>query len=198
MNMEKTDLANSPFEQFGLWFDKAVASVKTDPEAMTLATADGSGRPSARTVLLKGWDEKGFVFYTNYQSRKGRELAGNPYAALLFYWRDMGRQIRIEGRVEKLDPELSDRYFNSRHAGSRAGAIVSPQSKKIANRSEVLLRWKQLLEGPDESLVRPGHWGGFLLVPDCFEFWQAGEYRLHDRFLYKNEGGGWKIFRLAP
>lgn len=167
---------------------------------MTLATAARSGKPSARMVLLKGWDERGFVFYTNYLSRKGRELAQNPYAALVLFWQPLERQIRITGRVSKVTPEESDAYFQSRPLGSRFSASVSRQSSVIPSREVLLERLKKIEEKyPDGGPPRPSHWGGFRVHPSEIEFWQSGQFRLHDRLRYRRRrDGGWSVDRLSP
>ena len=162
---------------------------------MILATVAASGRPSARTVLLKGLNEEGFIFYTNYLSKKGQELQSNPHAALVFLWKPMERQIRVEGVVEKIAPEDSDKYFNSRPEGSRIGAIASPQSSVVANREALNTMKAKAQEG---ALERPKHWGGYILKADLLEFWQGRPDRMHDRFQYSSEGALWKIDRLAP
>src|SRR5712691_4365299 len=192
------DLAPDPFTQFGDWFDEALRSGIALPNAMTLATATKKGRPSARAVLLKGFDAQGFVFYTNYRSRKGRELEENPQAMLLFCWKELERQVGIEGRVARVSAAESDAYFASRPLGSRLSAVVSPQSEPVASR-EIL---ETSLEGAAkrwrDSPQRPPHWGGYRLAPERFEFWQGRKDRLHDRLCYRKAGGTWKIERLAP
>jgi pyridoxamine 5'-phosphate oxidase len=187
-----------PLVQFGRWFDDA-ATVVASPEAMAVATADGDGRPSARMVLLKAWGVDGFVFHTNYDSRKGRELAANPYAALLFYWEPRGRQVRIEGTVERTEDPESDAYFATRPLGGQIGAHASHQSQPIAGRAlldrqvgEVSARYA----GP--PVPRPPWWGGFRVRPQAYEFWQNREDRLHDRLRFTPDAGGWRITRLQP
>jgi len=167
---------------------------------MTLATATKSGKPSARMVLLKGWDERGFVFYTNYKSRKGRELAQNPHAALVLFWQPLERQIRITGRVKKVSAEESDAYFHGRPLGSRFSAAVSKQSSVIASREVLLEKLKKLEEKyPDGNPPRPIYWGGFRVDPSEIEFWQGGQFRLHDRLRYRRRrDGGWNVDRLSP
>ena len=188
-----------PFHFFQRWFDEALAAGVTEPNAMTLATVDDDGQPAARIVLLKGLDERGFVFYTNYESRKGRELAAQPRAALVFWWEALERQVRIEGTVEKVTAEESDAYFASRPRGSRLGAWVSDQSRPIADRSvleEKLGEVEQCYD--DEPVPRPPHWGGYRVVPTLIEFWQGRPSRLHDRLEYTRAGEGWTRQRLAP
>jgi pyridoxamine 5'-phosphate oxidase len=198
--LTEADLAADPTEQFRLWFGVALASNLPEPNAMTVATATPDGRPSARTVLLKGFDERGFVFYTNYRSRKGRELAANPRAALVFYWPELERQIRIEGQVERVSPEESDAYFHSRPPGSQLGAIVSQQSEVIPNRQLLEERMRELTnQYRDQQIPRPAHWGGYRLRPDVIEFWQGRPSRLHDRLRYrKGDDGRWIVERLSP
>jgi pyridoxamine 5'-phosphate oxidase len=190
------DVDPDPLAQFGRWFDDAHAAGVYEPEAVALATASAAGAPSARMVLMKGFDERGFRFFTNYESRKGAELAENPRAALLFHWKELARQVRIEGDVERLPPAESAEYFASRAPESRISAVASPQSRVIASREELERRVREL-SGGDPAL--PPHWGGFLLVPRVYELWQRGEHRLHDRLRYRRpEGGGWVVDRLAP
>ena len=190
----------NPISFFGKWFDEAMAAEVLEPNAMTLATATRDGIPSARIVLLKGADKNGFSFYSNYLSRKGKELAKNPSACLVFFWPELGRQVRIEGKILKLSKEESEAYFATRPFGSQLGAVVSPQSQVIANR-EVLdvayTAYEQKFEG--KKIPKPAHWGGYILQPIAIEFWQGRESRLHDRVKYAlMEKGKWKIERLAP
>jgi len=194
----ESEASPSPFDQFRRWFDEALAAKVPEPNAMTLATVDASGQPSARTVLIKGYDERGFTFFTNYLSRKGLELAANPRAALLFFWQPLERQVRIEGTVEQVPPEESDEYFHSRPAGSRIGAWTSEQSKPVTR--EVLeARERQFRARYGDQPPRPPHWGGYRLVPTAFEFWQGRPSRLHDRLRYLPDGkSGWQIDRLSP
>lgn len=189
-----------PFEQFDRWWQEVIAADIPEPNGMTLATATPDGKPSARIVLLKGCDRRGFVFYTNYRSRKGRELLANPHAALVWWWDALERQVRAEGSVQQLDSTESDAYFNSRPKASRLGAWASEQSQVIGDR-QVLERRQAELEAqyPDtEDIPRPEHWGGFRLVPDRIEFWQGRSSRLHDRLLYARQGDKWEIERLSP
>lgn len=194
------DVAANPVKQFEKWFDEALKAEIWEPNAMTLATATVNGVPSARIVLLKGFSEQGFAFYTNYLSRKGKELAKNPRAALIFSWGQLERQVRIEGTVEKLSKEQSEQYFHSRPIGSQLGALVSPQSQEIAGREELESKWQQLeSEYQDKEIPKPAFWGGYIVKPQLVEFWQGRSSRLHDRILYKNAGkNNWKIVRLAP
>ncbi len=196
--LHEKNLAPDPFAQFGNWFDEALQSGIALPNAMTLATATKKGRPSARAVLLKGFDAHGFVFYTHYRSRKGRELEQNPQAMLLFCWEELERQVGIEGRVEQVSAAESDRYFASRPLGARLSAIVSPQSETVAGREDLETRLEEAAKRWRDAPPRPPHWGGYRLAPDRFEFWQGRRDRLHDRLCYRKSGGVWKIERLAP
>lgn len=199
-DLVETEVAADPFAQFGRWFAEALNADLREPNAMTVATAAADGTPAARIVLLKAWDERGFTFYTNYEGRKGHELAENPRAALLFFWAELERQVRIGGDVIRLTAEESDRYFASRPFGSRLGAIVSPQSQVIPDREILSARLRDLeaaYAGGDPP--RPTGWGGYRVVPTSFEFWQGRPNRLHDRLRYRQDGaGGWTIERLAP
>lgn len=197
--LSERDLNPDPLELFRLWLEAAIHAGEPEPSAMTLATADKRGRPSARMVLLKGASARGFVFYSNYESRKGLELAENPYAALVFYWPVLERQVRVEGEVTKLSREESERYFHSRPPGSQLGAWASPQSRVLHDREELEERLTTARERyQNEKVPLPDFWGGYLLKPTAIEFWQGREGRLHDRFRYRLEEGRWQHRRLAP
>ena len=196
--LDETASLSDPLAQFGLWFQQALDAQLPEPNAMTPATVGPGGRPSTRIVLIKGFDARGIVWYTNYTSRKGRELEANPFAALQFHWVELERVVRIEGRVEKADQDESDTYFRSRPLDSRIGAWASPQSEVIASRAVLVANAAKygamyLLNPP-----RPPHWGGYRLVPDCWEFWQGRTSRLHDRLRYRLDGRAWVRERLAP
>lgn len=199
-SFDESHAAVNPFDQFKEWWEEATSADIDEVNAMTLATVDGSGKPAARIVLLKGYTHDGFVFFTNYESAKGQDLAINPNAALLFFWKELERQIRIEGTVDKIEPADSDAYFHSRPAGSRIGAWVSPQSKVIPDRAFLENNYNELVKKyPDENAVpRPPHWGGFIVKPESFEFWQGRSSRLHDRIKYSKTQDGWNRERLAP
>jgi pyridoxamine 5'-phosphate oxidase len=198
--LDAADVDRNPFRQFDAWFAQAVDAQLPEPNTMTLATVDSRGRPSARIVLIKGVDERGFVFFTNYESRKGRELAENPFASLLFYWIELERQVRIEGTVVKTSAEESDKYFHSRPVGSRIGAWASEQSQVIESRAVLEAREKEFSAQYGEHPPRPPHWGGYRLIPDAIEFWQGRPSRLHDRLRYTrtSDNGDWQIARLSP
>ena len=188
-----------PIAQFRRWFDTALAADLHEPNAMTLATATPEGRPSARIVLLKGFDERGFVFYTSYEGRKSEEIEANPRCALVFYWGELERQVRVEGRVSRIPEEESDEYFGSRPRGSQLGAWASEQSAPLTDRAELVGRLEEVtrrFEGRDVD--RPEHWGGYRLTPEEVKFWQQGAGRLHDRFRYRRQGEGWAVERLSP
>lgn len=200
--LEESSINQNPFDQFHQWFQHAIDSGIREPNGMALSTVNASGRPSARIVLLKSYDERGFVWYTNYQSRKGQDLAVNRYAALTFWWTELERQVRIEGLVDQISAEESDQYYNSRPRGSQIGAWTSAQSEVIPNR-EVLQTTYATLEKRFEAGVdipRPEFWGGYRLVPDAIEFWQGRSSRLHDRLLFKKreDQPSWEIVRLSP
>jgi pyridoxamine 5'-phosphate oxidase len=198
--LHETDMNPDPIVQFRTWFEKVIGADLSEPNAMTLATATKEGRPSARTVLLKGYDERGFVFYTNYEGRKANELQTNPACALLFYWGELERQIRIEGKASRLPIEESDGYFASRPRGSRLGAWASEQSRPVEDRSLLEERVRTLeVQYEGREVPRPPFWGGYRVEPDSVEFWQGRENRLHDRLLYRRDaGGGWTLERLQP
>ena len=196
--LDEDSAAPDPLQQFDRWLQQALQAQLPEPTAMTLATVGAGGRPSTRVVLLKGCDARGLVWYTNYASRKGRELQANPQAALQFHWVELERVVRIEGRVEKVEPELSDAYYASRPLDSRIGAWASPQSEMISSRGVLVANAakfgaKFMLQPP-----RPAHWGGYRLVPDRWEFWQGRKSRLHDRLQYRLQGDAWTRERLAP
>ncbi len=196
---EKT-VQENPMQQFGLWMEEALKSEVMEPTAMVLATVSKESKPSARVVLLKEMDKDGFIFFTNYESKKGQQIAENSNVAITFFWKELERQVRIEGKAVKIDPELSDQYFHSRPYQSRLGAAASPQSQKVDNRN-ILEKAKEELKAqyPDENIPRPDNWGGYKVIPEAFEFWQGRRSRLHDRVYYERENEGkWLISRLAP
>ena len=198
--LAESEIASDPINQFNTWWQDALEAKITEVNAMTLATASSDGMPSARTVLLKGFSEKGFVFFTNYNSFKGQQLAENPKACLVFFWKELERQVRITGIVQKTRNEENDAYFQSRPKASQVGAIASPQSQVIESRQWLDDHYKNLVEQfQATSIERPGHWGGYIVRPVIIEFWQGRSGRLHDRIQYTLvEDGGWKIERLAP
>jgi pyridoxamine 5'-phosphate oxidase len=197
--LAEADVDADPVVQFGRWFEQAQQAGLLEPTAMTLATATPDGRPSARMVLLRGFDQRGFCFYTNYESRKGVELAANPRAALVLWWDKLERQVRIEGRVERTSRAESEAYFASRPPGSQLSAAASPQSRVIEDRAVLERRVAELATTlPDGRLPLPDFWGGYRLLPDLIEFWQGRPNRLHDRLRYRRGGDTWKLERLAP
>jgi len=198
-SLTETDIDENPFKQFEKWFKDAVTSQLFEPNVMTLATAGLSGKPTARILLLKGFDEHGFIFFSNYDSKKGKELEENPYAAMVFFWAELERQVRIEGVISKVNEDTSSAYFHSRPKGSQIGAAASPQSSIIPNR-EVLEEQVALLteKYSDQEVPRPLNWGGYQLKPTHIEFWQGRSSRLHDRIAYTEVNGTWVINRLAP
>ena len=197
--LDEDSVDPDPHRQFAQWFGAAVAAQVREPNAMTLATVDERGRPAARIVLLKDHDARGFTFYSNYESRKGRELAARPHAALVFFWVELERQIRIEGAVERVDAASADAYFGKRPRLSRLAAWASPQSAPLPDRATLDARFAEAQRRfPGEEVARPPHWGGYRLIPDVLEFWQGRASRLHDRIVYRREGDGWRIGRLAP
>lgn len=219
-SLDRADLATSPFSQFATWFDQARGAGRIrkffvtvykamlllagkevpDINAMVLATASKDGRTSARVVLLKGMDDRGFVFYTNYHSRKGRDLEDNPQAALVFYWSNLERQVCVRGTIQKLPEAESDQYFNSRPRGSRIGAWASNQTQRVRNRQQLEQQWDYFEKKfPGSAVPRPPHWGGYLLIPTEMEFWQGRPSRMHDRFQYcRQSDGTWALDRLSP
>jgi pyridoxamine 5'-phosphate oxidase len=196
--LEEADLAPTWLQQFERWFADAVAAPLIEPNAMVVATAASDGRPSARTVLLKGVDDRGFVFYTNLDSRKGREARANPHAAIVFPWHDMGRQVLVNGAVEEASAEESDAYFATRPRDAQLGAHASPQSRVIASRDELDRALEEVSARYVDDVPRPENWGGLRVVPDTVEFWQGRLHRLHDRLRYRRERDGWVVERLAP
>ncbi|MFG6461173.1 pyridoxamine 5'-phosphate oxidase [Roseateles sp. DXS20W] len=196
--LDEAEAADGPLALFNRWMDEAIAHDVSEPTAMTVATVGANGRPSTRVVLLKGADARGMVWFTNYESRKGEELAGNPFAALQFHWVEMERVVRIEGRVEKTSAQESDDYFRSRPLDSRLGAWASPQSRVISSRAVLVANAAKAAVEHGLNPDRPPHWGGYRLVPDRYEFWQGRRSRLHDRLVFTLDGGAWRRDRLAP
>lgn len=199
ISLDEENVATDPFEQFRRWYEEAVRIIPDGAEAVALATATTDAIPSVRMVLVKEFDERGFVFYTNYQSRKAQELESNPKAAMLFFWKDLKRQVRIEGIVQRILPEESQRYFATRERESKIGAWASKQSSILPNRSVLeheFQEWEQKFAG--KIIPCPPHWGGYRLIPDVFEFWQEREHRLHDRIQFRKNASGWRRERLAP
>jgi pyridoxamine 5'-phosphate oxidase len=199
-SLSESNVNADPIKQFDKWFNEALKAEVQEPTAMTLATATYDGRPSARIVLLKGFDSNGFVFYTNYLSRKGKEIAKNPLGAAMFFWGTLERQVRIEGTIEKISKEDSAKYFQTRPRESQLGAVASPQSQEIPGREILEKKWQEAeAEYLDKDIPKPSFWGGYILKPRLIEFWQGRESRLHDRILYKKiDNKNWKKVRLAP
>ena len=197
--LTENDISNDPIKQFKKWFDDALISKISEPNAMNLATVDTNGKPSLRVVLLKEFNRNGFTWFTNYNSKKGRDLSSNPYAAITFFWVELERQIRIEGKVKKISKLQNDNYFKTRPLKSRIGAISSEQSNVIKNRDDLDRRFKKIESISGNNPTRPAHWGGYLLKPNSVEFWQGRSSRLHDRILYiKNNFNKWETKRLQP
>jgi len=199
-SLGRADLLDDPTDQFLRWLTEAEGAGIVLPNAVALATADPDARPSVRHVLLRVVDDRGFVFYTNHESRKGRQLDENPHAAIVVFWRELDRQISVTGRVERIAEDDSDAYFATRPRGAQIGAWASPQSAVLEDRAELERRVSEAeARFADADVPRPSHWGGYRLIPDAFEFWQGREFRLHDRFRYEREpGSGWRVERLAP
>lgn len=198
--LDTVDAGDCPLQFFRKWLDEALVAGVPEPNAMTLATADREGKPHARIVLLKGLEAEGFVFYTNYESNKSEEISGNGQAALVFFWPELERQVRVEGPVRKIPAAGSDAYFAVRPRGSQLGAWASPQSREVADRGvlEASFRKTEAQFEAAASVPRPPHWGGYGVVPHRIEFWQGRSSRMHDRIVFQKEGTGWKVFRLAP
>ncbi len=191
------NIYDDPLQQFGKWFEEALDAELPEVNAMHLGTCDANGKPHGRIVLLKAYDARGFVFYTNYNSQKGAELSAQPFASLTFFWAELERQVRIEGPVEKVSAEESDAYFKSRPLGSQIGALASPQSQQIESREWLESRFQQI-QSAQHHFDRPEYWGGYMVQPELFEFWQGRPGRLHDRLLFKQSGEQWVVERLAP
>lgn len=198
--LTKKSVTKDPITQFDKWFSEALEADLFEPNVMTLATATSDGKPSARIMLLKGFDQNGFIFYTNYLSRKGKEIARNPSAAIVFFWPELERQVRIEGTLEKISKEESEKYFRSRPKQSQLGALASQQSQEIPNRAILENTLKDLTDKyQDKEIPKPSYWGGYIVKPQIVEFWQGGAGRLHDRIVYKKtDKNNWKIVRVAP
>lgn len=198
-SLSESDVDPDPIRQFGKWFEEALSAQLPEPNAMSVATVSADGRPSSRILLIKEFDARGFVWFTNYASRKGQDLQANPYAAMLFFWMELERQVRIEGKVERVSEAESEAYFQSRPLMSRLGAIASQQSRPIDSRQTLENRLAEVKEQYGEQPARPAHWGGYRLVPEAIEFWQGRSSRLHDRILYTGSAAGsWQIQRLQP
>ncbi len=198
-SLAESDVKSDPFSQFASWFDQAMKADVPEPNAMTLSTVNTDGKPSSRIVLIKEFDERGFSWFTNYDSAKGQDLENNPHAALLFFWIPLERQVRIEGRIEKLSDAENDTYFNSRPLGSRQSALASQQSQPIADRQVLEQKLASVVAEFGDQPPRPAHWGGYRLLPERMEFWQGRSSRLHDRIIYtRDEKGVWNISRLQP
>lgn len=198
--LKKSEISKDPIKQFSVWFDEAVDAIKTDPNAMLLSTVSKEGKPSCRTVLLKGYDENGFIFYTNYTSRKARHIEENPEVSLTFYWPGLMRQVHIEGKAEKVSAEKSDSYFNTRPSSSRLSAWASHQSEKVEDREQLEKQLKEVEKRfAGKEIPRPPHWGGYSVKPERIEFWQGRLNRLHDRICYtQQKNGEWEFERLSP
>lgn len=198
-SLSETDVAADPIQQFGVWFQQALKADAAEANAMSLSTVSAEGKPSSRIVLIKDFDQRGFCWFTNYESAKGHDLEANPFGALLFFWSPLERQVRIEGRIEKISAEENDAYFHSRPLGSRQGAHASQQSQPIASREALEENLQAAVAKFGDQPPRPEHWGGYRLVPEKLEFWQGRRSRLHDRIVYtRNADGSWSISRLQP